>query len=103
MRSLFYSALTGEELIRLPVGPDRETALFAGSGNGGSSGCLFAAPEDQPSHFGSPVQFEANPSIDAWIGRAEQAGGRVLVGRLPAGAIPVASPTSRTAKATGSC
>ncbi len=81
----FYGALTGEELLRLPVGPDRETALFAGSGDGGSPGCLFAAPEDQPSHYGSRVYFDANPSIDAWIERAEQAGGRVLVGRTPAG------------------
>ena len=82
---VFYSALTGEELIRLPVGPDRETALFAGNGDGGSPGCLFAAPEDQPSHHGSRVYFDANPSIAAWIERAEQAGGHVLVNRTPAG------------------
>ena len=48
----FYSALTGEDLIRLPGGPDRETALFAGTGEGGSAGCLFASLEDQPSHYG---------------------------------------------------
>ena len=81
----FYSALTGEELLRLPVGPDRETALFAGTGEGGSAGCLFAAPEDQPSHYGSRVYFDANPSIAVWIERAERAGGRVLVNRTPAG------------------
>lgn len=80
----FYSALTGEQLTRLPVGPDRETALFAADG-GGSPGCLFLAPEDEPSHFGSRVYFDANPSIEVWIERARQAGGKVLVDRTPAG------------------
>ncbi len=56
---------------------------MAGTGEGGSPGCLFASPEDQPSHYGSRVY--ANPSIDALIERADQAGGRVLVGKTPAG------------------
>ena len=80
-----HGTIETQAMLRLPVGPDRETALFAGTGEGGSPGCLVAAPEDQPSHYGSRVYFDANPSIDAWIERAEQAGGRVLVGRTPAG------------------
>lgn len=80
----FYQALTTQELTRLSVGEDKETALFAG-GDGGSDGCLFAAPEDQPSHYGSRVYFDANPSIDEWLSRVEPAGGRILVGRTSVG------------------
>jgi uncharacterized protein len=80
----FYQALTEQELTRLPVGEDQETALFA-SGDRGSAGCLFAAPEDQPSHYGSRVYFDANPSIGEWLSRVEPAGGRILVGRTPVG------------------
>ena len=74
----FYEALTAEKLIRLPVGPDKETAIFAAP-DGGAAGCLFAAPEDEPSHFGSRVYFDAGPSIDEWLARVESAGGRILV------------------------
>jgi uncharacterized protein len=80
----FYQALTKQELTRLPVGEDRETALFAGD-DGGSAGCLFAAPEDQPSHYGSRVYFDANPSIDEWLSRVEPAGGRILVDKTSVG------------------
>ena len=59
----FYEALTGDQLVRLPVGEGKETAIFASEG-GGAAGCLFAAPEDEPSQFGSRVYFDAGPSID---------------------------------------
>jgi uncharacterized protein len=78
----FYRALTGEELIRLPVGEERETALFPGDGDG-AAGCLFAAPEDEPSHIGSRVYLDADPSIDAWLERVEPAGGRILLPKTP--------------------
>jgi len=74
----FYQTLTAEQLMRLPVGPGKETAIFA-SDDGGAAGCLFAAPEDEPSHFGSRVYFDASPSIDEWLARVEPAGGRILV------------------------
>lgn len=76
----FYEALTGEQLVRLPVGEGRETAIFPAE-DGGAAGCLWAAPEDEPSHFGSRVYFQAGPSIDEWLGRVENAGGRILVGK----------------------
>lgn len=76
----FYEALTGDQLIRLPMGEGKETAIFA-AGDGGAAGCLFAAPEDEPSHFGSRVYFDAGPSIDEWLARVEPAGGRILVGK----------------------
>lgn len=74
----FYEALTEEKLIRLPVGPDKETAIFSAA-DGGAAGCLFAAPEDEPSHVGSRVYFDASPSIDEWLARVEPAGGGILV------------------------
>lgn len=80
----FYEALTGDQLVRLPVGEGRETAIFAAEG-GGAAGCLFAAPEDEPSHFGSRVYFDAGPSIDGWLARVEPAGGRILVGKTEIG------------------
>lgn len=41
----FYSALTGQQLIRFPVGPDKETALFAADedGEGNRVGLTAAA------------------------------------------------------------
>ena len=80
----FYSALTAQDLVRLPVGPDKETALFA-QDEGGSGGCLFLAPEDTPSHDGSRVYFDASPHIDEWIARVESAGGRILVPKTSIG------------------
>jgi predicted enzyme related to lactoylglutathione lyase len=74
----FYSAVTGQTLKRMPVGSDKETALFE------SGGCLFRAPEDQPSHFGSRVYFET-PSIEEWLERVERAGGKTLVAKTPIG------------------
>ena len=75
----FYESVTLHKLERVPVGPDKETALFA------SDGCLFKASEDKPSHFGSRVYFDATPSIGKWLARIEAAGGKVLVPRTPIG------------------
>ena len=69
---------------RLPVGDGKETAIFA-DGGGGAAGCLFAAPEDEPSHFDSRVYFDAGPSIDEWLAQVEPAGGRILVGKTEIG------------------
>jgi predicted enzyme related to lactoylglutathione lyase len=74
----FYEAVTGEEMKRLPVGDDKETALFS------AGGCLFRSPEDRPSHFGSRVYLET-PSIEEWLGRIAKAGGRTLVPKSPTG------------------
>ena len=42
----FYEHVTSQKLKRMPVGEDRETALFE------ADGCLFLAPEDKPCHMG---------------------------------------------------
>jgi len=77
----FYERVTSQKLKRLPVGEDRETALFEGDG------CLFLAPEDEPSHFGSRVYFNAESGVDNWLARVEAAGGKTLVPRtaIPSG------------------
>ena len=75
----FYEHLTGQKLKRMRVDAGKETALFE------SGGCLFQAPEDKPSHFGSRVYFEAESGIEAWLRRVEDAGGKVLVPKQPAG------------------
>jgi predicted enzyme related to lactoylglutathione lyase len=76
----FYERLTLQKLKRMPVGENRETALFA------ADGCLFLSPEDKPSHFGSRVYFEAGSGIDDWLSRVEAAGGKTLVPRTAIGA-----------------
>lgn len=81
---VFYEALTGDRLVRLPVGEGKETALFPPQ-DGGSGGCLFLAPEDAPSHLGSRVYLDASPALDDWLARVEPAGGRILVGKTPIG------------------
>lgn len=81
----FYEKLTGQSLTRLSVGPNKETALFAADDADGSAGCLFSAPEDRPSHEGSRVYFQANPTLDEWLSRVEPAGGQILVGRTAIG------------------
>jgi uncharacterized protein len=75
----FYETVTGMKLERMDVPGGKETATF------GSEGCLFKAPEDRPSHFGSRVYFSAQPSIEAWVERIEAAGGKVLVPKTPIG------------------
>jgi uncharacterized protein len=79
----FYEALTGQTLKRLPVGPGKETALFAPGEKGEVSGCLFSAPEDQPSVYGSRVYLNASPSLDVWLARVEPAGGKIAVPKTP--------------------
>ena len=74
----FYEHVTSQKLKRLPVGEDRETALFE------ADGCLFRSPEDKPSHYGSRVYFfNAESGIDDWLSRVEAAGGRTLVPKTP--------------------
>jgi uncharacterized protein len=75
----FYEHVTGQKLQRLPVGEDKETALF------GADGCLFRSPEDKPSHFGSRVYFNAESGVDEWLQRVHAAGGKTLVPKTPIG------------------
>ena len=75
----FYERVTSQTLKRLPVGQGKETALFE------TDGCLFLAPEDKPSHYGSRVYLQADSGVDDWLSRVEAAGGRTLVPRTAIG------------------
>jgi predicted enzyme related to lactoylglutathione lyase len=75
----FYEQLTRQKLKRMPVGEGKETALFD------ADGCLFLAPEDKPSHFGSRVYFYADSGVEDWLSRVEAAGGKMLVAKTPIG------------------
>jgi predicted enzyme related to lactoylglutathione lyase len=75
----FYEHVTSQKLKRMPVGENKETALFE------ADGCLFLAPEDKPSHFGSRVYFNADSGVDDWLVRVEAAGGKTLVAKTPIG------------------
>ena len=90
----FYEHLTSQKLKRVPVGEDRETALFE------ADGCLFLAPEDKPSHYGTRVYFAADSGIDDWLLRVKAAGGKTLVAKPRSDLGKVSSPTLKTAKAT---
>jgi uncharacterized protein len=76
----FYERVTGQALKHVKMDGGKETALFE------TGGCLFQAPEDKPSHFGSRVYFAAEPGIDVWLKRVEEAGGKLLVPKQPTGA-----------------
>jgi uncharacterized protein len=75
----FYEQVTRQKLKRMPVGEGKETALFD------ADGCLFLAPEDKPSHFGSRVYFYADSGVEDWLSRVEAAGGKTLVPKTPIG------------------
>ena len=75
----FYEHVTSQKLKRMPVGEDRETALFE------ADGCLFLAPEDKPSHYGSRVYFAADSGIDDCLLRVKAAGGKTLVEKTSIG------------------
>jgi predicted enzyme related to lactoylglutathione lyase len=48
-------------------------------GNGKASGALVQGPMHKPSMDGAVVYLNANPSIDAVVGKIEAAGGKVLM------------------------
>jgi predicted enzyme related to lactoylglutathione lyase len=75
----FYERVTQTKLDRLALPTGEETALFKPKGQGGVTGCLFRSPHDKPSEFGSRVYFNAEPTIESWITRIEDAGGRIVV------------------------
>lgn len=68
-------------------GPGQELAVFEVKDDAAVKGALLSAPHAKPSAQGAIVYLNAAPSIDAWLTRAQQAGGKVLLGRtaLPEG------------------
>ncbi len=84
----FYGALTGQALKRESIGaPGEEMAVFANDDPAAATGALLKSANRQPGQQGTMVYLNAEPSIDAWLSRASQAGGQVIVPKtaLPPG------------------
>lgn len=84
----FYEAACASRLRREAFGgPDQELAVFEVNDAAAVKGALLAAPHAKPSAEGAIVYLNAAPAIDAWLQRAQQAGGKVLLGKtaLPEG------------------
>jgi uncharacterized protein len=84
----FYEAISGRKLHREPFGaPGDEIAVFEVDSDDGLKGALLSSPQAQPSAHGTIVYLNANPSIDAWLGRVQHAGGKVSLDKtaLPPG------------------
>ncbi len=86
---VFYEAMTDTKLRREAFGaPGEEMAIFqVDSEESGISGCLLSSPDAKPAQAGSTVYLNAEPSIDAWIDRAQKAGAKIITPKtaLPPG------------------
>lgn len=77
----FYEALLAQPLKREVMGPT--TLAIFGRDEGGVTGALmFGEAAPQPSDAGTLVYLNANPSLDAVLGRVEAAGGRIVMPRM---------------------
>lgn len=84
----FYEAMTGAKMRREAFGPPgEEMAIFEVETQEGISGCLLSSPDAKPAQAGTTVYLNAEPSIDAWIERAQKAGAKILTPKtaLPPG------------------
>lgn len=84
----FYQTLTGKTITPETFGPPgEEMAMLPVDEKEAVTGCLQLSPYSKPSQDGSLLYLNANPGIDAWIGRVEKAGGKILTPRtaLPPG------------------
>lgn len=80
----FYRVVCDQPLHRETIG-ESKIAVFPKSGDG-VGGCLFCSPHGPaPSRDGTLVYLNAEPSLDAALGRVERAGGRIA---LPRTALP---------------
>lgn len=84
----FYQTLTGRAMSKEVFGaPGEEMAMFPVDEKEAITGCLQLSPYSKPSQDGSLVYLNASPSIDTWINRVGQAGGKIVTPRtaLPPG------------------
>lgn len=84
----FYETASARKLRReASGGPGQELAVFQMKDEDAVKGALLSAPHARPSTQGAIVYLNAAPAIDAWLERAQQAGGKVLLGKtaLPDG------------------
>jgi uncharacterized protein len=84
----FYEAMSGTKLKREAFGaPGEEMAVFQTDDQSGVSGCLIRGPNSRPAAQGTLIYLNAEPSIGAWLDRAQSAGGKIVQGKtaLPPG------------------
>jgi predicted enzyme related to lactoylglutathione lyase len=82
-----YETVLDRPLRRESMGPQGELAVFPYEPGTATGGCLMQSPALRPGADGVRIYLNAEPSLDAAVGRAERAGLRVLVPRvdLPGG------------------
>lgn len=76
----FYEALLATPLRREQMGAN--TLMLFGPADASVGGCLIAGPGvAAPSETGTLVYLNAEPSLDAALGRLVEAGGRVVMAK----------------------
>jgi predicted enzyme related to lactoylglutathione lyase len=82
-----YETVLGRPLRRESMGPQAELAVFPYAAGQATGGCLMKSPGLRPHADGARIYLNAEPSLDAAVGRAERAGLRIVVPRvdLPGG------------------
>lgn len=72
--------------IKMDVMPEMMGMKMVGfpmeMGNGKASGALAQSPNHKPGMDGAVVYLNANPSIDAVIGKIETAGGKMIMPKM---------------------
>ncbi|MDP4299720.1 VOC family protein [Leptothrix discophora] len=77
-----YEAVLGRTLRRESMGPQTELAVFPYEAGLATGGCLMKSPGLRPHGDGPRLYLNAEPSLDAAVGRAERAGLRIVVPRV---------------------
>lgn len=79
----FYESIFGIKMMPMPEMMEMKMTSFpAEMGNGKVSGALVQGQYHKPGMDGAVVYLNANPSIDAVIGKIEQAGGKVIMPKM---------------------
>ncbi|AKF11753.1 VOC family protein [Sandaracinus amylolyticus] len=82
----FYEAMTGTKLRRMEfVGVPH--AMLASSEDVDVGGALVADPNNAPSGKGTVVYLDARGELDAWLERAQRAGGTIALPKTSIGEI----------------
>ncbi len=79
----FYETIFGNKMDSMGEMMGMKMMSFpAEMGNGKVSGALVEGPSHKPSMDGAVIYLNANPSIDAVIGRIETAGGKMIMPKM---------------------
>ncbi len=79
----FYETIFGIKMDAMPEMMGMKMASFPSEmGNGKVAGAVAQSPNHKPGMDGAVVYLNANPSIDAVIGKIEQAGGKMIMPKM---------------------